>query len=393
MMRLARLPVFSYGFRPFFLATGLFALLAIPAWLSVYRSGAGPVAGVPAQLWHAHEMTFGFIAAAMTGFLLTAVPSWTGQRGFAGKPLVALLLAWLAGRIAFALAPFLPLAVVSALDLTLFPMLAALLAPPLVRQRNRSVVILGVLAIFWGSDAAFLIAVSRADVEFASRALLTAMNVALLLLTIIAGRIVPAFTSNALRRTDESFSLHSYAWLERALVPAMLAVIVIDAWRPRQPAAGVLALVLALLHAWRLSGWRSLRTRGDPILWILHVGYSWLPLGFALKAVAILTGAGWAQFWQHAFGIGALVTMIFAVMTRASLGHTGRPLVVGPAIAVAYGLVTLAALIRIAGPALWPGDYFTVLLAAGTCWTAAFVVFVAVYGPILTTPRVDGKAG
>jgi uncharacterized protein involved in response to NO len=393
MARLAGLPVFAYGFRPFFLASGIFAVLAIPAWLLIYTTGAVPLAGVPSPLWHAHEMTFGFIVAAVTGFLLTAVPSWTGHRGFAGLPLLALTLTWLAGRAAFAAGQAVPWIVLAGLELAFLPMLAALLAAPLLRARNRNLAMLVVLATLWSADATFLFAVSQSDVAWASRALLAAMNIILLLLTIIGGRILPAFTSSALRRADASFTLRNYPWLERTLPPAMITVILIDAWQPRHVLGGALALVLVVLHAWRLSGWRSLRTRGDPILWVLHVAYAWLPLGFALKAAAILTSAGWAQFWQHAFGIGALATMILAVTTRASLGHTGRPLVVRPGIAVAYGLVTLAALIRVAASALWPGNYLSVLIAAGACWTAGFGIFVAVYGPILTAPRIDGKPG
>ncbi len=393
MSRPAGWPVFAYGFRPFFLASGIYALLVVPAWLVMYRTGVAPLAEIPGQLWHAHEMLFGFIAAAVCGFLLTAVPSWTGHRGFAGLPLLALTLTWLAGRIAFAAGHLVPLAVVAALELAFLPLLAALLAPPLLRERNRNLAMLVVLAILWSADATFMVAVSQTDADLASRALRAATNIVLLLLTIIGGRIVPAFTSSALRRADASFTLRSYPWLERILPPAMVAVIVTDALLPRHVIGGGLALVLAVLHAWRLSGWRSMRTRGDPILWILHLGYAWLPLGFALKAAALLMGAGWAQFWQHAFGIGALATMILAVTTRASLGHTGRPLVVRPVIAAAYALLTLAALIRIAAPALWPADYLLILVMAGACWTAAFALFVAVYGPILTSPRVDGKPG
>ena len=388
---IVRFPLLAYGFRPFFLLSGLFALIAVPAWLVVYRIGATPLGAMPGQLWHAHEMIFGFVVAAMSGFLLTAVPSWTGHRGFAGPPLLALTLTWLAGRMAFACGQILPVPVLATLDLAFLPALAALLAPPLLRERNRNIAMLGVLTALWAADAVFLAALSGGNVELGSRALLAATNIALLLLTIIGGRIVPAFTGNALRRADASFTLHSYPWIERILPAAMLAVIVVDAWQPRNIIAGVLALAVAILQAWRLSGWRSLRTRGDPILWVLHVAYAWLPLGFALKAIARLTDAGWAQYWQHALGIGALATMILAVTTRASLGHTGRPLVVHPAIAIAYGLVTLAALIRVAGSALWPGEYFAVLLAAGACWTAAFGIFVAVYGPILTAPRADGR--
>jgi uncharacterized protein involved in response to NO len=252
---------------------------------------------------------------------------------------------------------------------------------------------LAVLGVLWTGDALFVLAAGLGDVELASRVLLGALNVVLLLLTIIGGRIVPSFTSNALRRADATFTLKSFPWLERVLPPMMIAVVLIDAWRPGSAPSGVLALLVAVLHAVRLSGWRSLRTRGDPILWVLHVGYAWLPVGFLLKGIALLTGAAWAQYWLHAFGIGALATMIVAVMTRASLGHTGRPLVVRPVIAVAYLMLTLAALVRVlVAPAL-PARYFAVLVAASACWALGFAIFVAVYAPILTSPRIDGRPG
>ncbi len=393
MTSVTRLPVFSYGFRPFFLASGVFAALSVPAWLLFYANGIAPLPRLPAQAWHGHEMIFGFVVAAVTGFLLTAVPSWTGRRGFGGWPVLGLILAWLAGRAALAAGAVVPLAVLATLELALLPLLAALLAPPLLRERNRNMAMLAVLALLWGADATFLVAMSRGDASLASRALLGAMNIVLLLLTIVGGRIVPAFTSNALRRADAAFTLRSYPWVERALPAAMISVIVIDALLPQQAIGGVLALVLALLHGWRLSGWRSLRARGDPILWVLHMAYLWLPLGFLLKGVALLTGAGWARFWQHAFAIGALATMILAVTSRTALGHTGRPLVVRPVIAVAYALVTLAAVIRVGAAGLWPDYYFVILVCAAACWTAAFGIFAVVYGPILALPRIDGKSG
>lgn len=388
-----RWPVFGYGFRPLFLASGVFALVAVPVWLLLYAEGLNPVPNLPGQLWHGHEMIYGFIAAAVGGFLLTAVPSWTGHRGFAGWPLVGLTVTWLAGRAALACAQWLPLPLVALLELSYLPSLAFLLAPPLLRTRNRNLVMLGVLAVLWGADALYLIAAAREDVTLASRALLGALDVILLLLTIIGGRIVPSFTSNALRRADASFTLRSFGWVERLLPPAMIALILTDAFLPGSSPLGVLALLLAVLHAVRLSGWRSLRTRGDPILWVLHVGYAWLPLGFALKALDVLGGFAWAQYWLHAFGIGALTTMILAVMTRASLGHTGRPLMVRPAIALAYLLVTLAGLVRVAAAPLVPGHYLAVLVVAAACWALAFVIFVGVYGPILTSAREDGRPG
>jgi uncharacterized protein involved in response to NO len=338
-------------------------------------------------------MLFGFTVAAITGFLLSGVPSWTRNRGFGGLPVFSLTLVWLAGRAAFALAPFCSLPVIAVLELAFLPALVALIAPPIIRERNRNIAMLAVLAALWIADAAFVFAMARADAALASRVLLTAMNIILLLLTIVGGRILPAFTSNALRRANAGFTLHRYAWLEKLLPIAMIAVIILDLW-PFVPVwQGGLAILVAVLHGLRLSGWRSLRTRGDPMLWVLHLAYAWLPAGFALKGLALLGNAAWAQHWQHAFGIGAIATMILAVSTRTALGHTGRPLLVGRPIVVAYLLLALAAALRVAGPAFWPDSYSGVLLAAGISWMSAFLLFIAVYGPILGRPRADGKPG
>ncbi|MBL8197923.1 MAG: NnrS family protein [Chromatiales bacterium] len=390
---LVRHPLFAYGFRPFFFFCGLFALLVIPAWLLIRISHATPLDGLPAQLWHAHEMLFGFTVAAITGFLLSGVPSWTRNRGFGGLPVFSLTLVWLAGRTTFALAPFCSLPVLAAVELAFLPLLIALIAPPIIRERNRNIAMLAVLAALWFVDAVFLLALARSDAELASRMLLTAMNIILLLLTIVGGRILPAFTSNALRRANASFSLHRYAWLETLLPIAMIAVIILDIWPPVPVLHGGLAILLSVLHGVRLSGWRSLRTHGDPMLWVLHLAYAWLPLGFALKGLVLLGNAAWAQHWQHAFGIGAIATMILAVSTRTALGHTGRALVVSRPIVVAYLLLALAAVLRVAGPVFWPDDYSGVLLAAGISWMSAFLIFIAVYAPILGRPRVDGKPG
>ncbi|MEZ5563963.1 MAG: NnrS family protein [Gammaproteobacteria bacterium] len=390
---LSRHPLFAYGFRPFFLACGLFALLVIPAWLLMRISGATPLGTLPAHLWHAHEMLFGFTVAAISGFLLCGVPSWTRNRGFGGLPVFSLTVVWLAGRTAFALAPFCNPPVLAALELAYMPCLIALIAPPIIRERNRNIAMLAVLAALWFADAVFMLALARANAELAGRALLTALNIVLLLLTIVGGRILPAFTSNALRRTNAAFKLHRYAWLEKLLPIAMITVIILDIRQPGPLLPGALALVVAVLHAVRLSGWRSLRTGGDPMLWVLHLAYAWLPLGFTLKSLALLGDVAWAQYWHHAFGIGAVATMILAVTTRTALGHTGRPLVVGRPIVVAYLLVTLAAGLRVAGPAFWPDRYAGVLLAAGASWMLAFLIYIAVHGPILARPRIDGKPG
>ena len=393
MSAIHRTTLFSYGFRPFFLAAGLYAAISIPAWVLILLADLRPLGEMPPSLWHAHEVLFGFVAAAIAGFLLTAVPSWTGSRGFAGIPLLLAALAWLAGRVAFALAYTLPLPLVASVELLFLPVIAALIAPPILRERNRNVAMLGVLALLWLTDAAFLFALYQQDPLAASRSLGVAINVILLLITIIGGRIVPAFTGNALRQSQVPVSLRSFKPIERVLPAVMLSIILIDATIPGGSLALAVAALAAILHSVRLSGWRGLRVTDKPIVWVLHLAYLWLPIGFLLKAVFIATGGAWAQWWQHAFGIGVFALMILAVMTRATLGHTGRPLVVRPAIAVAYLLVAAAAVARIAAPILWPSHYQQVLIVVATLWTLGFLVFVAIYGPILLRPRLDGKPG
>ena len=384
---------FAYGFRTFFLAAGLYAVIALLAWAWLLAAGRAPFGAVPSLFWHGHEMLFGFIGAAIAGFLLTAVPSWTASRGFAGPPLVVLSVLWLAGRVAFACAAVLPWPVLAAAELAFLPVLAFLIGRSLIRKRNRNFPMLIIVAVLWVIDAWFLQALSASDYAMASRALRSGIGVVLLLVTVIGGRIVPSFTANALRRRGIEAEIRTWRPVEAVAIGAMTLAVVIDATAPWHWAAGAVAAVAALAQAARLSGWRSLRTLDEPIVWVLHAAYAWLPLGLALKAVYLLAGASWAAQWLHALTIGAAALMILAVMTRASLGHTGRPLVVARSIAVAYLLLLAAALARVFGPALFQSSYVATVEAAALLWLAAFATYVVVYAPILTRERADGKPG
>lgn len=388
-----RFALFDYGFRPFFLLCGLFALIIAPLWLFRFAHASVPFGTLPGVYWHAHEMVFGFVAAAIAGFLLTAVPSWTGSPGFAGKPLGAVVALWLAGRVAMAMTDVFPFWVVALLDLSLLPALLVLIAPPILRARNRNVPILAVVTVLWLIDAAFMRALQKGDLLLAAGAARVAVDLVLMLVVVIGGRIVPAFTGNALRRLNANVAPVSRGWLEVVAIGSVAAIVICDIFFPHSVAAGLLAAVAAVAHAARLSGWRSFRVRGEPLLWVLHVAYAWIPIGLALKAALLLADAGFAAKWQHALTFGAFSTMILAVMTRASLGHTGRPLVVGRSIAVAYVLLTAGAALRVFGGAWTPQYYLLTLTAAGLCWSAAFAIFVWVYGPILISPRIDGRQG
>jgi uncharacterized protein involved in response to NO len=390
---MARLVPFAYGFRPFFLAAGWYALVALGAWLWLYRTGAAPFGSLPAFLWHAHEMLFGFVAAAVAGFMLTAVPSWTGSRGYAGRPLILLFCTWLAGRVAIAAAGVLPLPVVAVAELAFLPALAITLVPALFRSTNRNRPLLVVIFALWATDAAFFYALADFDVSLASRAVRIALDIVLLLVTVIGGRIVPAFTAGALRKRGIEVRIRTYPIVEPLAIGSMIAVILFDVIAPAPWATATVALIAAVAHGARMTGWQTVRTFSEPIVWVLHAAYAWLPIGLFLKAIWMLVGAAWAVHWPHALGAGAAATMILAVMTRASLGHTGRPLVVAKPIAWGYGLLVAAAAVRVFGPAVLPLDYAHIIVYAGILWVAAFLLYAWIYTPILLCPRADGKAG
>lgn len=390
---------FSYGFRPFFLGAAVQTVIVTAVWLMWIASAAAgggtgwlPVAGSPFA-WHAHEMIFGFAAAAVAGFLLTAVPNWTGALPLSGLPLVVLFVAWLAGRLAMAFGGLLPPMASAAIDLAFLPLLAGFAGQQLfVKPALRNLVFLIILAVLTAANAAF----HAATLGMIATDPLLVMRAALLLvavmISIIGGRIVPAFTHNWLHLNRPTSPLPKrIGMLDAASVGSVAATAALSLADISAPALGVVALAAGLTNAVRLYLWRGFGARGEPIVWILHVAYAWLVVGLLLTAAAQLSSAVPASLASHALGTGAAGTMIMAVMSRASLGHTGRPLIAPPTIVAAYGLVTLAALVRVFGPLLSPSLTAPMQGAAALCWIAAFGLFAAVYAPILTTPRVRMK--
>jgi uncharacterized protein involved in response to NO len=345
------------------------------------------------MLWHAHEMLFGFIASAMAGFLLTAVPSWTGKKGFAGRPLIILASIWLAARVLIASSSRWPAVLIAAVDLAFLPTLAVFVARPLLRTRNRNTSLLAVLGMFWLTDLVFQIGLFRNNPPLALHALHVGIDIVLVLVTVIGGRIIPSFTSSALRPFGLENAVHNRPALTGLAIAGMITVTLTDVFWPESRVAGFISAVAASLQAARLLQWATWRTLRQPIVWVLHLSYAWLPVGLALKAVALLSGAAFAAFWLHALTIGALATMILAVMTRTALGHTGRALIVDPLITLAYLLLTAAALMRVFGLSAFGLNYPTVIIWSALFWTIAFALFVAVYAPILCGPRADGKPG
>jgi uncharacterized protein involved in response to NO len=392
-MPLMKICLFNYGFRSSFFLAGIAAVLLVPLWAVSFVAGTSVGSGWPPTLWHAHEMLFGFIASAIAGFMLTAVPSWTGQKGFSGAPLIALAAVWLSARLLIASSALWPPWLPAIVDSSFLPFLAALVMIPLLRSKSRNTPLLAVLGALWLTNLVFHTGLIRHDAPMARHSLIVGIDIVLLLMTVIGGRIVPAFTTAALRQPDAAGALKSRTALTVAAVAAMACVTASDIFYADSRIAGVVAGFAALVQIVRLLQWRTLQTWRQPIVWILHLGYLWLPIGLALKAAALLGGYGIAAFWLHALTIGALTTMIVAVMTRAALGHTGRALVVHPLIAAAYVLLTAAALMRVFGLSLLRIPYPLVIVWAALFWTVSFALFVGVYTPILWGPRADGKPG
>ncbi|MDE1922210.1 MAG: NnrS family protein [Gammaproteobacteria bacterium] len=391
LRRGARAPVncrlFAAGFRPMFLAAMVAAVLLVPVWAAVFVYGASLANPWPPTLWHGHEMVFGFLGAAVAGFLLTAVPNWTGRPGIAGFPLAILASLWLAARAAIATAGWWPPAAVAAVDVSYFVVLAALSAPPLLRSGNRNAPLPAVVLLLAVCDAVFHWSLVHHDAVTAMRAIRAAIDIILVLATLIGGRIVPAFTAGALR--GSGVSLRTLRGIDGVAIASMVAVLIVDLPAIDARVAGVVAGLAAAAQFLRLAQWRTLHVLGKPIVWILHLGYAWIGVGLALKCAALLGGYAAAAFWLHALTVGALATLVVGVMSRAALGHTGRTLDLDGRTIVAYFLLMLAGLTRVFGLGVLPVAYPTVILIAAFLWTTAFTLLVWVYAPILWSARVD----
>ena len=359
----------ALGFRPLYLLAGAYAALSVPLW-ALQFSGWLPGANL---LWHAHEMLFGYAFAVIAGFLLTAVRAWTGRPTPTGVVLGGIALLWLGAR----LAAFHSLLLSSLIDLLFALAVAWGIGQPIVASGNRNwFFILLVLALG---------AASIAFQAYPQIALAAGLDVVLLVIAIMAGRVVPGFTNNAVMGAGARRN----RWIEHGALGAVLLILVLDLLViPVWP----VALAAAALHAARLALWAPLATRGRPILWILHLSYAWVVVHLVLRGLAGLELVP-AALATHALTVGAIGGLTLGMMTRTARGHTARPLQVGSWETAAYALVHLAAFARVVVPLAFPHAYVMMVVASGVLWSVAFAIFTAVYIPILTRPRLDGQPG
>jgi uncharacterized protein involved in response to NO len=385
-----RWPILALGFRPFFLLAALFGAAAVPLWLLIYQGYLHPVSYLPPTVWHGHEMVFGFAIAVIAGFLLTAASNWTGRRTASGIGLGALALLWIAARAAM-LVDVLPYWLVAALDVAFLPALAIVLAIPLLATGNRRNVVFPLIVLVLGAiNLSIHLGALGVIAWDAGRGLRVAIDLILLMIGVLGGRVIPSFTKNALPQARVNPC--PKASVLALLGLAALAVAEIATGNPA--VTGAAALAAGIANALRMRGWDNRATLRHPILWILHVGYGWMAAGLMLRGVAELTDIIPLDAGVHALTLGAIGSMIIGMMSRVALGHTGRAIIPAPLTVAAYWLVNVAALLRVAFALTWDDALRTAsLTGSGALWSLAFLIFAIVYLPILTRPRVDGRPG
>lgn len=371
--------LFSYGFRPFFLAAGAWAAFGILLWLPQYFGWFALPTRFGALDWHIHEMLYGYVAASIAGFLLTAIPNWTGRLPVSGWPLAGLAALWLAGRAAILFSADIGGIAAAAIDVSFLATLAAVAAREIVAGKNwRNLRVLAVLGALVAGNVFFHAEVlTRGAADYGIRIAIAAI---ILLIALIGGRIVPSFTNNWLARNNPGRRPVPFARFDMATIGVSALALIAWIAAPVQPASGALLLLAGVMHTLRFARWAGDRTLADRLVLVLHVGYAFVPIGFLLVGAACWFDAVPPSAGIHAWTAGAIGLMTLAVMTRATLGHTGRALQAGPGTQAIYALVLLAALLRIV--AAFTGS-LALLEYSGIAWIAGFACFVLLYGPLL----------
>lgn len=374
--------IWSYGFRPFFLGGAVWAVLTMLLWILALARGLPLGGDFGAPLWHAHEMVFGFAPAVLAGFLLTAIPNWTGSLPVSGRPLIGLVALWLGARIAMAGAGITGTLPASLLDAAFLPVFLALCAREIVRGRkwNDLKVLAGVFAISLG-NLGFHVAVHLGGDPHLWLRGAVAGYVALIL--IIGGRIIPSFTRNWLNQRGVTLLPVAYNRFDMGVIVFSVGALVAWVFAPDERLIAAPALIAAALNIVRLARWSGVSVRAEWLLMVLHLAYAFVPLGLASIALAAL-GVIQPVSALHVLTVGVIATMMLAVMTRATRGHTGRPLAATGLTIASYLSLFAAALARpLADLTGWPG----VMEASGALWILAFSLFILEYGPMLIRVR------
>ncbi|MGF7206366.1 uncharacterized protein involved in response to NO [Skermanella aerolata] len=386
---LFRAPVlFALGFRPFYLLAALLAVAWIPLWVVAWHGHLALPAGFNPAAWHTHEMLFGFTSAVLVGFLLTAIPNWTGRPTIAGTPLAGLAALWITGRVLMLVGDDLPWQVVAGVDVAFLPLAAAAMLPPLLAARNRRNIafpfVLMVLAsanLALHLDAAGVLSV---DAEVTRGVL----GVMMMILVVMGGRVIPFFTKNRLPAAGAGIDKR----LDGLAVAATVAAVTASVLVPGSVAGGLAALAAAALLIARALPWKPWATLRVPMLWVLHAGHAWIAVALALRAASDFGLDLPAGAADHAFTVGGIGVLTLGMMARTACGHTGRPIEASRQMTAAFAIINLAAVVRVFGPVAFP-DAHPLIGVSALLWAVAFLLYLIEFSPILTSARIDGRPG
>jgi uncharacterized protein involved in response to NO len=382
--------IFQNSFRPFFIAAGIWATLIVPFWLLNYFGILIATDNFNILLWHQHEMLFGFVAAAITGFILTAIPNWTGRLPIKNKPLAFLVLLWILGRIGFLTTVIFGTITTSLMDLPFLIVLVLVIMREIVSGKNwRNLPVIILISFFTLGNILVHLQIHEI-IDSAELGIRLSIFVLSILLALMGGRIVPSFTRNWLTQNQSQTFPSRAGIFDKISLISLVVFVFAQVIIPYHQITSLLALLTGLLHGIRFIRWKVWMTFSEPLIWILHTGYMWLSVALVLIGLSGLSDFVPYASSYHALTVGAFSTMILAVMTRASLGHTGRPLKATLGTTVIYILITIAAILRVYEPFLNESGSL-ILSLSGIFWTLSFALFIFIYFPILTQSRKPNR--
>ncbi len=378
--------IFQNSFRPFFIAAGFWATLAVPFWLLNYFGIMIVIDNFNILLWHQHEILYGFVAAAIAGFILTAIPNWTGRLPIKNMPLAILVFLWILGRVGFLTTAIFGTITTSLMDLPFLIVLVLVIAREIVSGKNwRNLPVIILISFFTLGNILVHLQIHEI-IDSAELGIRLSTFVLSILLALIGGRIVPSFTRNWLAQNKANKFPRPFGNFDKISLISLVVFVFAQVIIPHHQATSLLALLAGLLHGIRFIRWKVWMTLAEPLIWILHVGYMWLCVALVLIGFSGLTDFVPYTSSYHALTVGAFSTMILAVMTRASLGHTGRTIKATLGTTTIFIFITIAAILRVYEPFI--NESGTLILSlSGIFWTLSFALFIFIYFPILTQPR------
>lgn len=384
-------PFWGRGFRPFFLLGAGYAALMVLAWALLFQGViAVPLSWNNPVLWHAHEMIFGFTAAIIAGFLLTAVANWTGSAPVRHRNLALLTVVWLAGRAVF-WCPVVPPLLLAVIDLSFLPLLAGSLAVPLIHTKNkRNFIFIGFLTVLFLGNLLMHLAVAGVIGVDARHTAYATVLVVMMVISLIGSRIIPSFTVAGLRmrgqhlfQTDQSKTDMAALFLLGLLLASVMAAGL------ESVVTGGFAMAAGLVHLWRMKYWHTFKTGCEPLLWILHAGHLWLVAGLLTLGLHGFGVIDQASLALHMLTVGCIGSLTLGMMARVSLGHTGRQIVIGQPVIASFWMMQGAVVVRCLAIIIRDENYTLWITASGLLWTAAFVIYLVVYTPMLLSARPD----